>query len=131
MEKTEITTAMLFAKEIDKERANELFNSHTESLMLGRARMQASLIKENKKILGRFEAMFYRFGAESKVTRIFANRLLILWEGSNYENAFLKGARFRQETTAVFDIDSDLSHMENLLYELGFRSMDQKIRGLL
>lgn len=131
MEKTEITTAMLFAKEIDKERANELFNSLTESLMLGRARMQASLIKENKKILGRFEAMFYRFGAESKVTRIFANRLLILWEGSNYENAFLKGARFRQETTAVFDIDSDLSHMENLLYELGFRSMDQKIRGLL
>lgn len=112
----------------DRERADELFNAKSETEAIGRARMQASLIKDQRKIVGRFEAMFHRFGADSPITQIFANRVLVIMRGTIYERAFLEGAQDRIESFVYQEhLEARFANVEGLLYLLGFEMMSKKL----
>jgi hypothetical protein len=112
----------------DRERAEDLFNAGSETEAIGRARMQASLIKDAAKIIGRFEAMFHRFGPGSQITQIFANRLLVIWKGSSYEQALLEGAQDRIRSSVYQDSNEEkFVKVTRLLYRLGFVMMSKKL----
>lgn len=114
----------------DLERAADLFNAGSETEAIGRARMQASLIKDAAKIVGRFEAMFHRFGPESQITQIFANRLLVIWRGTTYEQALLEGAQDRIRSSVYQDPNEEkFVKVARLLYRLGFVMMTKKLEG--
>lgn len=126
-----MTIVFQYANPTDHQRAKDL-SSVTEKEAIGRARMQASLIKDQKKIIGRFEAVMYIFGSESPITQIFANRFLTLHPGSVYEEAFFEGAQNRMKSYEYNrKKEEELKPISRLLYELGFFMMDKKLGGLL
>lgn len=113
----------------DVERAKDLAAaSHTDAL--GRARMQASLIKDKAKIRGRFSAVYSEFGATHQITRIFANRLLDLHRSTPLEMAFFEGAQDCAKCLAWNNKNAEkFSPFSQALYQVGWVMMEEKMTG--
>jgi hypothetical protein len=126
MEKAKVTG---FSSPKDVERAKDLAAaSHTDAL--GRARMQASLIKDPVKIKGRFAAMYSEFGVAHQITRIFANRLLELHRSTTMEVAFFEGAQDRAKGLAWDNKNAEkFTPVSQALYQIGWVMMDEKMTG--
>ena len=126
MDKAKVIT---FSSPKDRERAGDLAAaSPTDAL--GRARMQASLIKDRVKIQGRFAAMYTEFGVAHQITRIFANRLLELHLSTPMEVAFFEGAQDRARGLAWDNKNVEkFSPVGQALYQVGWVMMDEKMTG--
>lgn len=124
MDKAKVTG---FSSPKDVERAKDLAAaSHTNAL--GRARMQASLIKDPVKIKGRFAAMYSEFGVAHQITRVFTNRLLELHRSTTMEVAFLEGARDRAKGLAWNNKNfGKFTPIGQALYQIGWVMMDEKM----
>lgn len=95
----------------DKERAASLAEEPDHTKGIGRARMQASLIKDASKICSRFQAMCHQFGFYHEFTHIFANRLIEIFGRTHaYSYCFENGAKSR--------ISGDTSLDETKMLEL-------------
>jgi hypothetical protein len=96
----------------DKERAASLAEESDLTKAIGRARMQASLIKDASKICTRFQAMCHQFGFYHEFTHIFANRLIEIFGRTHaYSYCFQDGAKSR--------ISGDKSPDETKIKDLG------------
>lgn len=126
MDKAKVTG---FSSPKDVERAKDLAAaSPTDAL--GRARMQASLIKDQIKIKGRFAAMYSEFGVAHQITRIFANRLLELHLSTPMEVAFFEGAQDRARGLAWNNKNVEkFTPISQALYQIGWVMMDEKMTG--
>lgn len=121
MEKAKVIT---FSSPKDRERAGDLAAaSPTDAL--GRARMQASLIKDPVKIKGRFAAMYSEFGVAHQITRVFANRLLELHRSTPMEVAFFEGAQDRAKGRHI-NLEK-FTPISQALYQIGWVMMDEKM----
>lgn len=95
---------------------------------LGRARIQASLIKDPVKIKGRFAAMYTEFGATHQITRVFANRLLDLHRSTTMEVAFFEGAQDRAKGLVLDNKNVEkFAPISQALYQIGWVMMDEKM----
>lgn len=120
---------IMYSSRKDRERAVDLSAaSHTNAL--GRARIQASLIKDKVKIKGRFAAMYLEFGVAHQIPRIFANRLLELHRSTPMEVAFFEGAQDRAKGLAWDNKNVEkFTPISQALYQIGWVMMDEKMTG--
>lgn len=127
METTEKLKVIALSSPKDLERASDLAAaSPTDAL--GRARMQASLIKDRVKIQGRFAAMYSEFGVTHQITRVFANRLLELHRSTPMEVAFFEGAQDRARGLALDNKNvGKFTPISQALYQIGWVMMDEKM----